>query len=94
MDVPEELKALPVLKLILQPLVENALFHGLKYCKCGDRILVKAWERIMLRTDQGTGLDIPAFRLIECGGDQIFPVNRENHRFNNLFMSRSGQAKV
>lgn len=30
-----------ILKLILQPLVENALYHGLNYCSKGDTILIK-----------------------------------------------------
>jgi two-component system sensor histidine kinase YesM len=28
-DVPEELQGMPMLKLVLQPLVENAIFHGI-----------------------------------------------------------------
>lgn len=39
-DMTEEFKQQRVLKLILQPLVENALYHGLKYCSCGDQITI------------------------------------------------------
>ncbi len=39
-DMPEEFKKQRVLKLILQPLVENALYHGLNYCACGDLITI------------------------------------------------------
>ncbi len=46
-DMTEEFRQLKVLKLILQPLVENALYHGLKYCTCGDTI------RISGRTSDG-----------------------------------------
>lgn len=42
MDVPEELKDQKVLKLILQPLVENALKHGLNYCVSGNEISISA----------------------------------------------------
>ncbi|HUM84560.1 MAG TPA: sensor histidine kinase [Lachnospiraceae bacterium] len=38
LEVPEEVRKQRILKLILQPLVENALYHGLGYCSCGDRI--------------------------------------------------------
>lgn len=45
MDIPEELRSTRVLKLILQPIVENAFYHGLDYCTKGDRIRIFA-ERI------------------------------------------------
>jgi two-component system sensor histidine kinase YesM len=35
-----ELRSQKVLKLILQPLVENALYHGLNYCSTGDCITI------------------------------------------------------
>lgn len=40
-DVPDELRACGVLKLTLQPLVENALYHGLKNRRGGGTILVR-----------------------------------------------------
>lgn len=39
-DMTPEFRENRVLKLILQPLVENALYHGLKYCTCGDTITI------------------------------------------------------
>ena len=42
MGVPENLRSIRVLKLILQPIVENAFYHGLDYCTKGDRILIRA----------------------------------------------------
>lgn len=39
-DMPPELLEKKILKLILQPLVENALYHGLNYCTQGDLIRV------------------------------------------------------
>ena len=39
-DIPEYMLGLKVLKLILQPLVENALYHGLNYCTTGDQITI------------------------------------------------------
>ncbi len=41
-EIPEHLLQAKVLKLILQPIVENALYHGLNYCNSGDTILLKA----------------------------------------------------
>lgn len=39
-NMTDDFKQQRVLKLILQPLVENALYHGLKYCSCGDLISI------------------------------------------------------
>ena len=39
-DMSDSFRQLKVLKLILQPLVENALYHGLNYCTCGDTITI------------------------------------------------------
>ena len=41
-QLPEELGEIPVIKLILQPLVENALYHGIKVKKSGGGIRVRA----------------------------------------------------
>lgn len=41
-EIPPDLERLSVLKLILQPLVENALYHGLNYCTSGDAITISA----------------------------------------------------
>lgn len=40
-DIPKEMYSMRVLKLILQPIVENALYHGLKYCNFGKEIMIK-----------------------------------------------------
>ena len=49
-----------VLKLILQPLVENALFHGLSYCTTGDTIRITGRKKddllILVVEDNGQGM--------------------------------------
>lgn len=40
LDVPEEVYDMYILKLLLQPLVENALYHGIKYKRGGGTITV------------------------------------------------------
>lgn len=40
-QMENSLKTRKVLKLILQPLVENALYHGLNYCTAGDTIIIR-----------------------------------------------------
>lgn len=39
-DISDDIRKKRVLKLILQPLVENALYHGLQYCASGDTITI------------------------------------------------------
>ena len=39
-EIEPELRKRMILKLILQPLVENALYHGLNYCTTGDTITI------------------------------------------------------
>ena len=60
-NIPPALLSCPVLKLILQPLVENALFHGLNYCTAGDLITISAvQENLLLHisvSDNGVGMN-------------------------------------
>lgn len=61
MEIPESMNSIKVLKLILQPLVENALYHGLNYCACGDRITISGSTDssyiYLCVSDNGTGMD-------------------------------------
>ena len=67
-DIPQELMTRSVLKLILQPLVENALYHGLNYCATGDTITISARQETSLLyisvTDNGTGMKPEVLRSI------------------------------
>ena len=59
-EVPESLMEVPVLKLILQPLVENALVHGLDHCAYGSEIHISAESSggvlEILVSDDGRGM--------------------------------------
>lgn len=59
--IPEDCRKLRTLKLILQPLVENSLQHGLNYCTCGDTICISARREEggvwILVEDNGQGMD-------------------------------------
>ncbi|MEK5240263.1 histidine kinase [Paenibacillus sp. FSL L8-0470] len=56
-----ELLELPVLKIIIQPLVENSILHGLKELRNGGRIRIsvaaEAHNLVIRVTDNGAGMD-------------------------------------
>ena len=68
-DQAEGLEEVYMLKLLLQPLVENALYHGIKNRRGGGRILVKVkrQNRIMTFTvaDTGKGMSPEQLKALE-----------------------------
>ena len=58
-----------MLKLLLQPLVENALYHGIKNKRGGGRIMVhvKKQNRVMTFTVADTGRGMTQAQLDEVG---------------------------
>ena len=69
-DQAEGLEEVYMLKLLLQPLVENALYHGIKNRRGGGRILVKVkrQNRIMTFTvaDDGKGMTPEQLKEVEA----------------------------
>lgn len=64
-EIPEEINRCRMLKLTLQPLVENAIYHGLKNTPDGGSIVISAvydQQRITICV-QDTGVGIPPERL-------------------------------
>lgn len=60
-SIPEELYEYQILKLTLQPLVENSLYHGIKMLRCKGKISVtgkKEGDDIFIHIgDNGVGMD-------------------------------------
>ena len=60
-EVPSELLSIKVPKMTLQPLVENAIYHGLKYKKDWGTITISAVRKddlvILSVSDDGAGMD-------------------------------------
>ncbi|MBE5798137.1 MAG: sensor histidine kinase [Clostridiales bacterium] len=70
-SVPQRLMDCMVPKLILQPLVENALYHGIKNRRGMGMITVTGEEkdgRLLLKvTDNGAGMDEEQVRVLQSG---------------------------
>lgn len=80
-EIPEAYEDIIVPKLILQPLVENAIYHGVKLKRAGGTIRITARadsQRLWLIVrDDGAG--IPASRLADIRGWLENPDSRDGH---------------
>ncbi len=86
LDLPAELATQPVPPLLLQPLVENAIKHGLEPNLNGGRLIVSAerdHDRLVLRVrDTGAGLKAQA------GDGTRFGVQQVRERLSTLYGER------
>ena len=59
-SIPEEIKNCQIPKITLQPLVENALYHGIKYKRGKGKIVVTGWIQdhmcVLSVRDDGVGM--------------------------------------
>lgn len=60
-DVSPSIKSVPIIKLVLQPIIENAIYHGLKYKESKGLLIVKGYEEednvVLQIIDNGVGMD-------------------------------------
>jgi sensor histidine kinase YesM len=72
-NIPEELKTYEIIKLVLQPLVENALYHGIKTLERKGYIRIHGKKEkstggipilTFTITDNGAGMDTAKLRMI------------------------------
>jgi len=86
-DVPPELRSLRIPQLVIQPLVENAIKHGITPIKSGGDVIVSArLENIFLNSeeprlcisvrDTGAGVSEPAFKLGRQRGVGLANIER------------------
>ena len=70
-DIAEDVLELPSLKLMLQPLVENAIYHGMEFMDGDGMIMVKAWreedELYLSVADNGLGMTEDKVEMILTG---------------------------
>ena len=88
-EIPEEYDQFIVPKLILQPLVENAIYHGVKMKRRGGQIRITAQvedERLCLRVwDDGAG--ISPERLEEIRKHQSSPREEQKGGFGMSYIA-------
>lgn len=67
-EVPEEIERFDILKMILQPIVENAVYHGTKFTRKVGKIDVQALEKenylIFTVKDNGIGMTPERLKLV------------------------------
>jgi signal transduction histidine kinase len=90
--LPDELRALPVPPLLLQPLVENAIKHGLEPCVKGGRIKVSATRKghALRLTVRDTGVGFDASQPIAM---EHFVLTQMRERVASVYGAR-GRVKV
>jgi LytS/YehU family sensor histidine kinase len=85
LDLPDDLRNLPVPPLLLQPLVENSIRHGLEPKVEGGQITVRAWldgQRLLIEVrDTGVGLDAAAVADDNTG----FGLTQVRNRLVNVY---------
>ncbi len=82
-EVDPNLLVIHIIKLILQPIVENAIYHGMKDIRSGGEIIIKGYKRdknilVFEVSDNGKGM---SEKLTKDLNDYI---NDKNNSFNSI----------
>lgn len=80
-EVDPSILNIPLIKLVLQPIIENAIYHGLKYKESKGFLLVKGFMRdgnaVLQVIDDGVGMDQEAL-------DHIYEKHKVNYHSNGV----------
>jgi len=92
LDLPPELAGLPVPPLLLQPLVENAIRHGLEPKLDGGEIRLAARRdgSALVLTVRDTGIGLRVTPLAPAPGASCFGTAQVRERLVQLYGSRAG----
>lgn len=80
-DVEPSIKHIMIIKLVLQPIIENAIYHGLKYKESKGLLILRGYEEggnvVLQIIDNGVGMD-------EETVEHIFERHRVNYHSNGV----------
>ena len=80
-DVDPSIKYIKIVKLVLQPIVENAIYHGLKYKESKGLLIVRGYARgenaFIEIADNGVGMDAETLK-------HIFERHKVNYHSNGV----------
>lgn len=80
--VSDELLSCEIIKMIIQPLIENAIYHGLSKCSGNGKIIIQGSKvnNNLLLTISDNGIGIPEEKLQDLNDY----INDKNHNFNGI----------
>ncbi len=80
-QVDAQIMGVPIIKLVLQPFIENAIYHGLKYKEGKGLLIVRGYREgenaVLQIKDNGAGMD-------EQTLSHIFEKHKVNYRSNGV----------
>ncbi len=87
-DVPGRFDDILIPKLTLQPLVENALYHGIKNKRGGGRIVIRGFEEndslVISVIDNGVGMDKERLNQVRDGISEKAPEEKNIYGLYNV----------
>jgi two-component system sensor histidine kinase YesM len=89
-EIPQELRSIPMLRFLLQPLVENAVIHGIqpKSSHCGTIRITARCEQDTLRlqvSDDGVGMSPETLASILVAKGRVYGVQNVHHRIQVFY---------
>ena len=80
-EVDAAISSIPIIKLVLQPIIENAIYHGLKYKESKGFLLIKGFMKngnaVLQVIDDGVGMEKETL-------DHIYERHKVNYHSNGV----------